>query len=799
MKKLVSGMVVSVIVIVMLIAVLFYVGGCGQTLADAESQSIVDKSVCMYLGSPRALVNGNELYIDSENKRVIPVLEADRTLVPVRVIAEGFKADVKWDANNKKVTIVHNGKNLEIVIGSKEITQDGKKIAIDTEAKIIEERTFVPLRAIAEALGKKVFYEDKLIIIGDNEITSADVAGISSEIIKKINELPIVGDIATLKKFLAESSGNNGEYRNDMIKSANLVTTMGAATGAMAESSQQSSEKVKNDYSETNVQVKGVDESDIIKTDGEYIYYLSNNKVTISKSYPSSDMKVIKTLTFNEKESYTPQEMYLDDKNLIIIGRTYPQNVYYEDSINSKMIMPDYNFRRNDMLEVKIFNIENKEDIKELRHFSVEGDYISSRKIGNMLYLISNKNAYYNYNIQVDEDILPYYRDSLVSEEDIKVKCEDMRYFPDFKMDNYMIVAAVDVSKEEKVNIDTYLGAGQNVYCSLENLYVSNITRNYSIKTMSNDVKMNTNIYKFKFENNGMDYEAKGEVKGTILNQYSMDEDNDFFRIATTTGNTWDDTSKNNVYVLDKMMKTIGTLEDIAPGEKIYSTRFMGNKLYMVTFKNTDPLFVIDLSNPEKPAVLGALKIPGFSEYLHPYDENHIIGFGKDTIELSTEGGTNAYYLGMKIAMFDVSDVNNPKEMFVEKIGDRGTSSELLQNPKALVFSKEKNLLAFPVNEYKLAAGEKVVNKDNYPNYGQFNYQGLFTYSIDLQEGFKLKGKITHIEEDEYKKSGSYYGNSEKEIRRAVYIKDTIYTFSNNLIKANDLGDMKEVGSLKID
>ncbi|OGO85357.1 MAG: hypothetical protein A2Y22_04975 [Clostridiales bacterium GWD2_32_59] len=794
MKKLMNGMLVSVMVVSMIvIAALLYLGTGVKTSAADRAQSIVDKSVCMYLGSPRALVNGKEIYIDSKNKRVIPVLENDRTLVPVRVIAESFKADVKWDAASKKVKILHNGKNLEIFIGSKEITEDGKKIAIDTEAKIIEERTFVPLRAIAEALGKKVYYEDKLIIIGDTEITSADLADISDEIIKKINELPTVGDMETLKKFLSESAENNGGYRNDM-----LMKTMDVATaGAVAESNMQSAKKEKNDYSETNVQVKGVDESDIIKTDGEYIYYLSNNKVTISKSYPSEDMKVIKTLTFNEKENYTPQEMYLDEKNLIIIGRTYPQDIYYEDSINSKMIMPRQRYYRNDMLEVKIFDIANKEDIRETRHFAVEGDYISSRKIGNMLYLISNKNAYYNYSIQEDADILPYYRDSLVSDEDIKVKCEDMRYFPDFKMDNYMIVAAVDVSKEEKVNIDTYLGAGQNVYSSLENLYVSNTNWNYSMRAMSDDSK--TNIYKFKLKNDGIAYEAKGEVKGTILNQYSMDEDNTFFRIATTIGNTWDDTSKNNVYVLDKMMKTIGTLEDIAPGEKIYSTRFMGNKLYMVTFKNTDPLFVIDLSTPEKPAVLGALKIPGFSDYLHPYDENHIIGFGKDTIELSSGNGTNAYYLGMKIAIFDVSDVNNPKEMFVEKIGDRGTNSEILQNPKALVFSKDKNLLAFPVNEYKLIAGEKVVNKDNYPNYGQFSYQGLFTYSVDLKEGFKLKGKITHITDEDYKKLGSYYDSNNKEVRRAVYINDTIYTFSNNLIKANDLGDMKEVGSLKID
>ncbi len=790
MKKTIGFMVVILIILAVMIVL-------GKTSAESESQSVINKSICMYLGSPRVLVNGEELYIDSNNKRVIPIIENDRTLVPVRVIAEGFKANVVWNSETKKVTILHEGKKLETFIGSKELIKDGIKIEIDTEVKIIEERTFLPLRAIAEALGKKVSYQEKLIIIGDAELLEKDVTAISNEVIRKINELPRVGDIDTLKKILKESSGSmGGEYRNNMLMKIVETTT----TSAKEESSAQNLEKAKGDYSETNVQVKGVDESDIIKTDGEYIYYLSNNKVTIAKAHPSSDMKVIKTLKFNEKEGYNPQEMYLDDERLIIIGQTYPRNIYYEDSINSNKMTRTYNIKP--MLEVKIFNIKDKGNVAEIRNFAIEGNYISSRKIGNMLYMISNKNAYINYRLQKDDDILPIYRDSLVSDTDIMVKCEDISYFPDFKMDNYMIVASVDVSKEEKVNIDTYLGAGQNVYCSLESLYVSNTNWNRPVGIMRGEANNNiekTTIYKFELKDNGIKYEAKGEVKGNILNQYSMDEDNTFFRIATTTGNTWDDTSRNNVYVLDKTLSLVGKLEDIAPGEKIYSTRFMGNKLYMVTFKNTDPLFVIDLSTPEKPTILGALKIPGYSDYLHPYDENHIIGFGKDTIELSSGRGTNAYDLGMKIAIFDVSDVANPKEMFVEKIGDRGTNSEVLQNPKALIFSKDKNLLAFPISEYKLQNGEKVVNKDNYPNYGHFSFQGLLAYNIDLKEGFKLKGKITHISDEDYKKSGSYYNSDGKEIRRAVYINDIIYTFSNAIIKANDLKSIKEVGNLKLD
>jgi uncharacterized secreted protein with C-terminal beta-propeller domain len=145
----------------------------------------------------------------------------------------------------------------------------------------------------------------------------------------------------------------------------------------------------------------------------------------------------------------------------------------------------------------------------------------------------------------------------------------------------------------------------------------------------------------------------------------------------------------------------------------------MGDRGYMVTFKKVDPLFVIDLKDPRSPKILGALKIPGYSDYLHPYDENHIIGFGKDTEEV----GNGAFYQGMKIAVFDVTDVTNPIEMFKENIGDRGTDSELLRNHKALLFSKDKNLLAFPVTVMEVKNKNKA-DKESIFQYGEFAFQG---------------------------------------------------------------------------
>jgi uncharacterized secreted protein with C-terminal beta-propeller domain len=279
-----------------------------------------------------------------------------------------------------------------------------------------------------------------------------------------------------------------------------------------------------------------------------------------------------------------------------------------------------------------------------------------------------------------------------------------------------------------------------------------------------------------------------------------MDEYKGNLRVAVTES-PWNNTSQNNVYVLDDTMSVVGKIENIAPGERIYSTRFMGDRAYMVTFKNTDPLFVLDLKVPNKPRILGALKIPGYSDYLHPYDQNHLIGFGKDTIEISNKDGegnvvgSSAYYQGMKMALFDVTDVNNPKEMFKELIGDRGTDSELLHNHKALLFDKAKELLAFPVTVMEVK-GDKV--QENFPQYGQFTFQGAYVYKFNLKDGFVLRGKISHLTEEDYLKAGYNYADPEKEVKRIMYINDVLYTLSNGIVKANGLASLNEIKEVKM-
>ncbi|MEK6821085.1 MAG: beta-propeller domain-containing protein, partial [archaeon] len=245
---------------------------------------------------------------------------------------------------------------------------------------------------------------------------------------------------------------------------------------------------------------------------------------------------------------------------------------------------------------------------------------------------------------------------------------------------------------------------------------------------------------------------------------------------------------QNGVYVLNDDMETVGVLDDLAPGETIYSARFMGERAYLVTFKQVDPLFVIDLSDPTDPTVLGKLKIPGYSNYLHPLDETHLIGIGKDAVVSKDE---IAYTLGMKLSLFDVSDVENPIELHSVSIGARGTDSYALQDPKAFLFDAEKELMVLPIYLYEENPVEDPYQGD-WPAYGIPSYQGAFVYHVSVEDGFVERGKITHISKEVDLKSGYYY-DYDYQVKRSLFIDNVLYTISNKIIKAHDLDSLDEV------
>ena len=647
--------------------------------------------------------------------------------------------------------------------------------------KIKEKRTYKKIYTIATAMIVVVIAISVAIPMNMNKNKVNPI-----EIIEESDGLPKIESFDNLYRMMKEASENyKGGIISDTITNAGTFTDGINASASNKSEIQSESVKEESDYSNTNIQVEGVDEADIVKTDGEYIYYVCDDKVIIVNTKNDKEIKIESEIKYN-KENFYPREVFISENRLIIIGQINKYNVLEKLSIDTGYSRHDRNFT-----VAKVYNTQNKSNPNLEREIELQGSYLSSRMIGDNIYLISNQYMYSylfrNSEIEdMDEDdFKPRYTDTAVSKTEQCLEYNDIYYFPDSEDTSYLNIAGFNIYNNEAANIDSYLGAGSDIYSSKENLYITRVKYEYKdskIFGYYNNYDVNTYIYKFKLEDSKATYINAGSVPGAVLNQFSMDEKDGYFRIATTDSKNWNsETDTNNLYVLDENLEIIGELEGLAKGEKIYSVRFMGNRVYMVTFVETDPLFVIDLSNPTNPTVLGELKIPGYSKYLHPYDENHIIGFGENT-KTNEYGGVVTE--GMKMALFDVTNPNNPKELYSVDIGEKGTYSELLYNHKALLFSKEKNIIAFPAS----------ISKETGRYNTNLKFQGAIVYGLDLEKGFTLKGTIAHMEIENGYRDYDY----EKAVERIIYIKDNLYTLSKSLIKSTDMNTMQEKSALEI-
>lgn len=582
-------------------------------------------------------------------------------------------------------------------------------------------------------------------------------------------------------------------YHNyDVIEKVDNTWSIGIDSVGSTESSSSSSNT--KDYSTTNIQVENVDEADIVKTDGDYIYSISEDNVIITDAKDPKQPKVVATIQSEDDD--IPEDIILYKDKLVVISTKGNQTQRYY-----------YNNRMNTI--VKIYNITSREKPMLTKSYEMYEPYYTSRCIDNVLYVISSGNL----RKEDDKIVVGYNEDNMEKEMSI----DKIKYLKDVKTTKQTLISTVDLNNETAdIKLDSYLMNISNAYVFENAIYLLNQKYNNDSKIpikllfgfkgvfgledyyeMDSESGYYTEIYKFDIKEN-VEYKAKTKVKGKTINQYSLDEKDNHLRIALY------DNDGSRVAIFDEDLKQIGISDNVAKGEKMYSSRFIGDKVYFVTYKTMDPLFVMDLSNETKPKVLGKLKIPGYSTYLHPYDENHIIGIGMETKEIINRNSngkvisTTAKVVGMKMALFDVSNVNSPVQISSVVIGDSRTTSAILTNPKALLFSKEKSLIAIPVNNYSqdfevTSSNNYETMINNYTKYGKpYNAEGYFVYNINVQDGFKLKGVITH----EKTNATYYYSNSK--LLRGLYIDNNLYTVSETMIKVNELDSLKAVGELKL-
>jgi len=497
-------------------------------------------------------------------------------------------------------------------------------------------------------------------------------------------------------------------------------------------------------YSKTNIQVEGVDEADVAKTDGEYLYIISGQSVVIVKAYPPEDLAVLSRITVNG----ILKQLFINNNRLVI---------FYE--VGSWSDVKTF---------IQVYDVSSRESPTLKREVIVEGQYFNSRMIGNYAYVIVMRSAgMANSDVELPKICFDGEWREISATEIYYSNILDCAYF-------FTTVVAVNVQDDgqEPTYGPILLGATASMYVSLDNIYLA-ITA-YD----------KTYLHRIHIQESEIVYTADGQVPGVFLNQFSMDEYNGYFRIATAH------VGRNSLYVLNMNLEIVGSLENIAPKEQIHSARFMGSICYLVTFRKVDPFFVIDLTDPYNPKVLGVLKVSGYSDYLHSYDENHVIGVGKETIP--AEKGDFSWYQGVKISLFDVSDVCNPKEIAKYVIGERGTDSPVLRDHKAFLFDREKNLLVIPVF---VADVNESAYLNGVPPYvcGEPVWQGayVFTVSLAIEEKIVLRGAITHIEDGNVM-------NSTYHITRAMYIGNFLYTISEGKVKINSLVDLSEIKELTI-
>lgn len=623
-------------------------------------------------------------------------------------------------------------------------------------------------------------------------------------------------------------------------------------------------------FSRTNTQVAGVDEADIIKTDGKNLYVVSGHSVQIIESNPPEAAKIVSALTFNGQ----PAGLYINGSKLVVYGGGDGNFVSEKMSIAPIQIAGT--------VFVQVYDISDASKPVKIRDFLVEGTSLQTRMIGEYMYLVSIRDEY-----RLFDQPYPLPR---IFENGVRIGADpsderfvmpSLYYFPiQYERPNVTTISAINVTDAgAPVTAESFvLDSVQSMYVSTENIYITytkhlnqeevgievaaeyletklpavdrdrireiKATPGYILTRYERTSKIaaileayvgsltseeqsaiereleerikqrfaalrdeleKTVIFKFGINKNAITPSVQGEVLGYVLNQFAMDENDGYFRIATTRSRQWmagtgePEEPYSNVYVLDEKLNRIGAVENLAPGEQIYSVRFMQGRAYMVTFKQTDPLFAIDLRDPAHPAVLGELKIPGFSTYLHPYSETVLIGIGRNTEENPWGGATTR---GIKISLFDISDVTAMRETAKYIFDDYSIYSPALDDHKAFLFSKEKNLLAIPIQgDYAVIqrlAGSSL-KTSVLPPIQKSNLAGVAVFAV-TDGAISLTGVVDHTYmfaayADQLGAPFFYGYNAAK---RSLYIENILVTLSDKYVKMNNLASLEGLATIDL-
>lgn len=634
------------------------------------------------------------------------------------------------------------------------------------------------------------------------------------------------------RKYYVDYRSNQSKYADEM--DAGLAEPSAAEAGSM-DSNAQSAEE----YSDTNVQVEGVDEADLVKTDGNMIYTLSGNELVVVDAWPPEQMH--ETARLEIKGS--PYAMYRHDNRLVVLSSSNVSSLSDPETQSESKNDPYYysGYYWQPIAVVTIVDVSDPEAPVVESEAAYEGNTLSTRRIGRHLYLVlrnhlygvTNKLEYWpdvEWGAPVEEIDQAFVK--LANKNIAVINSLDLKDFQSFsykfgkdghlKVDTALPLAecgsvftpnvfsgfgtvsaiTVDLDGELAVQGSSVIGDWGTVYASLNSLYVASTNWSWWWWYADDDrPDIVTHVHKFSYvQDSGVAlYNASGSVPGYVLNQFSMDEFESNLRVATTLPDWWwwgddgENQSESYVTVLEQkggQLKQVGQVSGLGMGEQIYSVRFIKDRGYVVTFRQIDPLYVIDLSDPKNPEVAGELKIPGYSSYMHPIDDTHLLTVGRD----GTEEGQ---ILGLSFQIFDVSDPADPRQIAKTVLNDSKWGwmwSEAEWDHHAFVYFASRGLLAIPVQGWSYEETD-----DGWYSYGTYHSQ-LELFQVSITDGVVPLGNVSHMDmlgqlpEPEYDYCWGSFGwwyNSKTHIRRGIFMDDYLYSLSAAGLKVNYSTDLQ--------
>ena len=598
-----------------------------------------------------------------------------------------------------------------------------------------------------------------------------------------------------MKHFLASSSctGSFNGGSNSQV-AARTPARLPAAYGPsiLSNNNPGTSTSPVPQHSGTNNQVPGVDEPDTVKNDGHYLYLVTNNTLVILDAYPATNAAMLSRVHVNG----TIQGIFIDGDIVIVLTN----DARYVPGILGTSTAPGFqpqpsslNWDSSMHSSVLVYDSADRSHLTLKTSVTVNGAYVDARLIDHVVYMIATRPSLvvvsYTYGLSSQSVstgistgtgscviVLPEVN---VNGKTIQTKPEQVYHsnIQDSAGQAFTSIISLNTGHPETTSVDTFLvGTSGTIYASLKDIYLTMPSWSYGDETV---------IHRLSLDNSKVTYIGTGIVSGHPLNQFSMDEYGDNFRIATASSGfqragSWWSAQGTNLYVLDrKDLHVVGSLMGLSSGELFYSARFMADRAYLVTYRQTDPLFVVDLKNPAKPSVMGQLTIDGYSDYLQAYDRNHLIGIGK-----------MAAHTEAKVSLFNVTDPTKPGELARYVIGSGWSQSQAQYDHKAVLLDPGMNLLVIPAETYR---PWQYSSSNSTSSYSSGNWQGVYVFKV-TDTVIMLKGTISH------QSSNGPYGTSSSlsSISRELYIGNVLYTISSAMVKMNSLEDLHEINSVNL-